>query len=688
MVIFRFQKISSKLAKLLVTVAFAFLVLGFISSLAFAVPGVKSNSAVDSLDASSNSDDDKKDFETLLDESRAMFVSDRPIDARSKLLKALKLKPEDYRPYLGLSEYYLSKVAHFELAYRYAKTAEEKFEKQYGSDKAGTLDNSVWQEHARLLYVLSEAQLNFDRYQDSLETLERFAARYWDTWLPGTMAWVQMKLKKIDDAVLTAQKGLLRGADPGRTFNILGILFSVKGNRELSLTAFSRAIQAEFKEGGNAQAATPLNNAGEVYRELFRDEFAEAAWKKALEFPDGCDHILPSLNLATLYIDELRLFQAERALSDFEACFKERSIRADTEHRALIALSRGRIALHRGDADTALELLQQASDRRQWFGKIGTNESDVRFAATNALALALDAKVSALRDTKYDTVFLALRDKLSITWLELRSYWLKRRARQIAIEELDDFEDLFIRNTDAMIEYPTLGQSLAGFPTISLERRVNRMIDKDARTNAHAYYRLYLAINYLEHSEPEAAMKLIDLAEPTYRDYDRLIRAETTAGKIVALQEQLSFFGSNKEIKTKIAKLETELFSLAPSFVRARNFSLPVAVALNAKSEKSELSREVLDDLLSVRFYQPSADMLQPKYLLSISSSGANNQEEITVNLVDKSSNEVVAWHKQVIESSADIAELVNKFIAKCFSHRVDPSSRPLPALPILKGVI
>src|SRR5690606_2603565 len=102
-------------------------------------------------------------------------------------------------------------------------------------------------------------------------------------------------------------------------------------------------------------------------------------------------------------IDELRLFAAERALADFEACFAERSIRTDTEHRSLIALSRGRIMLRKGEIDAAVEQMTIALERQQWFGKIGTDINDMRLAAHVSLAQALDAKRATLADTHVES---------------------------------------------------------------------------------------------------------------------------------------------------------------------------------------------------------------------------------------------------------------------------------------------
>ncbi len=638
----------------MIRIAFLFTILLIFPATTFAVPG---RQPATNASSEQHPKVNEAELQQLLDEARELFQGDHPIDARAKLQKALQLAPNDYRPHLHLGEYYLSKVAHFSLAYRYLNKAEELFEKKFGSDKDNTLDPNMWREHARLLYVLAEAELNFDRYEEALDTLTRFGANYWDSWYPGTTAWVQMKLKNFDEGIKIAQAGLLRGAEPGRTYNILGILLSVTGHRNIALKAFARSIQAEFIQGSRGQAATPLNNAGEVYRELFKDRLAEASWVKALSLPDGCEHILPSLNLATLYIDELRLFQAERVLSDFEACFSQHSIRSDTEHRALIALSRGRIAFRKGDINKAISELTEAQERQQWFGKIGTNQNDVQFATLTSLSQALDAKISTIRDTAYVHFWGKFLAYGEIPWLELRSWWLARRARQIAIEELDDFEDLSIRHTDAMVEYPTMGSVLAGFPSRALRARINRTLVEDERITAHGYYYLYLGTNLLNNGDEERAIEFFNKARPLFRTFDRLAKAELLAQEIKAKNEE------------EITKIE-ELYLLLPSQVRYHGFYLPVSTSISG-------NEEVAEELLSGRFRE---DEKSTRFKLIV--------DDTSITLKDKKSNRLI--YSQPISQKLDEEKMtlaVNSFTNAIFSHKVDPASEALPALPILSDL-
>lgn len=632
------------------------------------------------------------DFEALLTESQELLLSGRPIDARAKLQKALKINPNDYRPHLLLGQYYLFEVGHFTMAYRYIRTSEDLFTKRYGSDQDGSLDKSQWRQHQTILYLRSEAELNLDKYEKSLQTLERFERLYWADWFPGTKAWVLMKLKRLDEAVQVAQRGLLAGADPRRTYNILGILFSVMGNRELSIKAFREAIAQEVGLGFRSQIATPLNNAGEVYREMFRDGLAEAAWLRATKLPDGCDHILPSLNLTNLYVDELRLLQAERTLQDFEVCYSQQPLRSDTEHRALLALARGRIALRTGDVDGAIAKLTQALDREQWFGKIGTNENDVRFAATITMAQALEAKANALADTVRDSVSDSLTDQAQLPLLRLRAWWLFRQGRRIALNELSDLEDLFIRNTDTMIEYPTFGDLLSGFPTRSLDRRLERMLKEDDREHARLYYRLYRAVNYYAHGDYDRAKELLQPIIPSLRPIDRLIRAEVLVylERIAEQSRSWLFSPTEAELRESFARRE-EIYGVLPSHLRNHGLLLPVTWNDPDGKSLSSYGRRVARSL-QARFEPvtgaPAGDR---RYELRVadSTAAAAGENAVTIALIDRTSGSQRCANVATIAADGTGYEAgVNKFIASCFTHKVDPPGEPIPQLELLEGIM
>lgn len=651
-------------------------------------------SAVPALDPSATDPtavDEGASFDTLLDEAQELLLTKRPIDARAKLQKALQMRPDDYRPHMYLGQYYLFEVGHFTLAYRYLLTAEELFMKAYGRGN-GEVEPSQSRQHATLLYLRAEAELNLDKYEDSLKTLDRFGSLYSTDWYPGTRAWVLMKLKRLDEAIMVAQSGLLQQADPRRTYNILGILLSVKGQRELSLKAFQQAIAAEVSLGSLGQVATPLNNAGEVYRELFRDELAEASWLRATRLPDGCDHILPSLNLSILYIDETRFFQADRVLSDFQACYAQQAERTDTEHRALLALARGKIALRSGNIDEAVAQLTSATDRQQWFGKIGTNEDDVRFAATIVMSQALAAKAATLKDKVHDSIMAAAQDDAQIPALRVRSWWLNRQARNQGQKEMEDFEDLFIRNTDTMLEYPTLGSLFQAFPVSSFRKRIERMRESDTRPGAQLYYKLYLAENLLAHKEYKEAEQLLTEARAAFRPIDRLASAQALNDLLLLDRARRHFWQSpTKEKQAEDIKRREELYSMLPAQLRYSELALPVTTSSAVDGSAAQKTVTQVRKLLDTRFEEIEGELQElPRYQLRISvDKNVPNGTQITLELVDKTKGTVRASSSGLINpDKTGRAEIINKFIAAAFSHKVDPPAEPVPKLDLVEGIL
>ncbi len=627
---------------------------------------------------------EEKDFETLMSEARMLILNQHPIDARAKLQKALALRPDDYRPYLLLGQYYLSEVGHFKLAYRYILSAEEHFYQKYGIGD-GDVISSQSKEEANILYLKSEAELNLDKYSDSLITLDRFGKKYFADWLPGSRAWVLMKLRRLDEAIKVAQTGLLYANDPKRTYNILGILFSMNDNRELSLNAFAQAIANEMQLGSMGQAATPLNNAGEVYREIYQDNLAEASWLKALQLQDGCDHILPSLNLSILYTDQLRLFLADRTLSDFQACYAQHQEREDTEHRSLLALARGKIALRKGEFKTAIESTKQAIDKQQWFGKIGTNENDVKFAATIALAQSNNAYANELSDTITDSFSEYFLNLVSIRIHRINSWWYFRQARNQAIAEMSDFEDLKIRNTDTMLEYPTLGEVIKDFPRESLLQRLDRLRQSDNRAGSKVYYNLYYAQNLVDKGKYSEAISILSNTLNNLRPIDRLLKAELLAHLIKAKANIKYFWQSfSKEESNEILRLKLELFQLSPPFLRYYNFRLPVSIADNKLSKLEQRIKYKLENRFE---FVKQADS---PYRLEIKTEGETSKGiiiNITLSSIDK--GQLISESQgEIINNNEGFADTINKFIASTFKHKVDPASEPIPKLEFLNGLI
>ncbi len=646
---------------------------------------------LDSLaDSLTDSSSEKLSTEVLIRQALLLFNKGKGIDARAKLEKALEQSPNDYRPFLYLGQYYLSEVAHFKLAYRYIAQAKFLFEKLHPNPSEIVRDYELLNQHALLLYLLSEAQLNLDRYEDSLKTLNQYGTLNQPDWYPGQKAWVLMKLKRIEEAIVVAKNGLLEGADPKRTWNILGILLSISGEREMSINAFQKAVQYEFRLGLQPQVATPLNNAGEVYRELFRDAYAESAWKEALSYPDGCEHILPSVNLSILYTDQLRLFQAEQSLRDFEACYAQKPERKDSEHRTILALARGKLKLLSNNLDESEKLLNIASDDQQWFGKIGTNENDVKFASWITQALLYRVKATKLAQSATDSYKTSLSNYIESKSLTLKAIWLERKARIFALEELDNFEDLSIRHTDTMISYPLLGRVIGGFGSDAIQKRFSKILATDNRESVKYYYDLYTAEALLQENSHTEANSLFTSVLSKAPEHERLVKVMALSGQIKAELKKSWWWSRNSTLLGLRSKLES-LYKTLP--IALSFYSLPLPVSFESNSDIKDKDY-IKSNLFSGEFMQCDKDCA---YRLVLTKEGSN---KLFLQLYDSSSNRILAsqsFDQHQVEKDAGNkadkkktiktkAEFVNKFVEEVFSFKEDAPAMGLVKIPFAKG--
>ncbi|MDD2944192.1 MAG: hypothetical protein PHC51_14670, partial [bacterium] len=585
-----------------------------------------------------------KTVDELLEEAQDFFSADHPIDARANLLAALEKAPDDYRPQMMLGSYYLTTVAHFQLALRYLESARTLLEKTYPDEESRAMDPLVWQHHARLLMLISDAQLNLDYYEKALTTLDEFLKAYFDPSIPASKAWILMKLGRLDDAIRTAQAGLLRDPSPGRTLNVLGILFSLKGNDKLALDTLTKAAIAELSLGLRSQLSTPLNNSAEVYREMFLDNDAEATWEEALKLPDGCSHILPSMNMVLLLTDQMRILASRKILDEFESCFANNPLRSDTEHRALLKLARGRLKLREGKAEEAVQLLQAAANMRQWFGKIGTSQDDMALALHLTLAQAQDALARTLYSSSTDSILAWTKSKSRQFWLRTQSAWHMRKARLLAVENLKDFEDIVLRNTDSMLEYATLGEFIATFPAYSSTNRLKQLLSRESNQVAAAYYKLYLASVKGDQND---RLQIINEVLTALRPYDALARAEALTLKI--------------KLSRKISDTDVlSLFEVSPAHLLYNQIQLPahfVSRGSDADETGQQIARTILASTISPR--EESAEY--EATLTSNTSDKGMTSAEFTLR--NKKSGRIVA---QVSES-----RLTEKSAIVRFSNRI-----------------
>jgi Tfp pilus assembly protein PilF len=525
--------------------------------------------------------DSDKSSEELVADATGLFQQERLLDGRTKLLTALKKDPKNYRAMLMLSGYYMQYVGHFRLALRYTLRAQELFEEKNGSPPYDSL--LARSEHMHILYLLSQARLNLDDYDGSLKVLDEYSGHgYFDDWYPGSKSWVLMKLGRLDDAIKVARTAAMAGIEQGRILNMLGILLSMKNERSQSLEVFRQAIAFELSLGREGQPGTPLNNSAEVLEEMFEDGRAETAWLRTLRLPDGCDHVLPALNLALLSIEQQKYKQAEQAIKSFEECNAQFPLRNGEEHRGLVALARGRIALRTGHVDAAIPLLEEAQRARQWFGKIGTAPEDMQAGSLQSLSQALEAKANWLRATPTKTIMERIGNYAEARALKVRGWWLRRRAAKLLAGELRDFEDFEVRFTDSMLEYSTVGDLTAELPPASIRRKIELTKEIDDRAPANAYYYAYLAQSELEYGEHDAAMASIEAGISNLRrDTDLALLS-----KLQVLQLQ-----SGVATEAEVREITASIFRSNPAWLKNSGIALPVRISGSSSSVIAELKR-------------------------------------------------------------------------------------------------
>lgn len=494
-----------------------------------------------------------------------LMRDEQPISARTRLLAAIEKDPNYYPAFELLAEYYLDFVGHFKMAMKYLKQGEELFIKQKG--RPPYADDFTAMEHSRMLLALSQIRLNLDNYQGALDTLNEFERyNYYNPNFFSSKAWILMKLGRIQEAIESARTGVLSTAG-GAALNMLGILLSISNQPEASLRVFDQAIAAE----GDENASTPLNNAGEVYRERFKDIKAEQYWIKAKSLPQGCEHVLPSLNLAILLMEHLKIGAAKNSLDTFEECVKQYTVRNDEEHRSLLALARGRIALSNGDIISAIDALDQTLARGQWFGKIGTNVNDLKIGALISYTDALEARINQISWTAAESVLdypAMASEELS---LKIKRWWYQRKARFL-FQSMKNMEDIYIRHSDSVLDYPSLGSLLGTFPPESLHERLEEIKSNDDRKEADVYYDAYYGESLIIHGDSTRGMALIDSSIAMISTLHREQEERALLQHLYLLKAK----STGDETAPQAVNAALAAFDLLPAGLRNRGVRLPV----------------------------------------------------------------------------------------------------------------
>ncbi len=510
-----------------------------------------------------NRDDQEKSVETLIREA-SVLIYDQPLTARSKLTVALKKDPRSILALNMLGNYYMTNVGHYRLALKYFKKAEKILFEDFG--KPPYVDYRQQLLHSEILRQLGAVRQNLDLYQQALDNLNEYESYgYSDPYLQSSRAWIYFKLKQPEKGIEEAKNGIRAGSAIGNNLNILGILYSVIGEKEKGIQTLLKAYDFEKSLGSYGRSATPLNNMGEVYRELFKEDQAANSWESAVRLPDGCEHILPSLNLAVIHIEGLRLKLAEIALKNFQSCFAQYPLKNNEEHQSLLELILARIRYYQGDPASAITHLQNAIEHQQWFGSIGTDIADLQSAIYSDYSKSLLAYNNQLRTTPQETFLDKLATWKKIFTNSIQASWYNRKAKLLLLSVLNKFEDLDVRHTDSLLDYPSLGFYFQNLPKSTARRVITAQEKLDTRPNAKFYYQTYLAFNLAQTGSKEEARQILQqvINEPKI-EFDQALKAQALAQLIPISPE------SNQPA------LIEKLFKTQPAGILNNNLKFPV----------------------------------------------------------------------------------------------------------------
>jgi len=164
----------------------------------------------------------------------------------------------------------------------------------------------------------------------------------------------------------------------------------------------------------------------------------------------------------------------------------------------------------------------------------------------------------------------------------MRVWWLLRRAQQILTEDLKGIEDIFIRNTDSVLDYPTFGIALEGMPTALLEKRIAVEQQRDLRSAAIPYYRMYLAQSLINKGRSSEARELLQKVIADSREkFDAALKREAMLAEAILLS-------SDSE---RYAKLSEGIFFDSRAALRNAGLTLPVNYHIADSSIVSQLAR-------------------------------------------------------------------------------------------------
>jgi hypothetical protein len=146
-----------------------------------------------------------------------------------------------------------------------------------------------------------------------------------------------------------------------------------------------------------------------------------------------------------------------------------------------------------------------------------------------------------------------------------------------------------------MLEYPTLGRTLAGLPAYILEKRIEVEKKDDRRKDSRLYYDTFLAENLLSKGEDKQAIALFNTIISKARPkYDDALKLNAILLKLTTLDD----------LSPEYRKLAKKAFTMSRASLTNNGLRLPVNISLEGKSVIEELdgSAFMVDNSLEQEF--------------------------------------------------------------------------------------
>ena len=505
-----------------------------------------------------------------------LIESDRFVKAREEAEKYLVTHPDSFvaELSLGMAQHYGE--ANFPMALFHEQRALDLFVARFGSEPD---IEQPWRWHARILNELARTHADLEHYDEQLEFIALYNARYTPA-QKAERAWPLMKKRQFELARMAAEEGLETG-DPYQVERALNALCTIEfelGNDEEGYEACGDAVDYGRERFGSP-SVVDLSNYAEAARSVFRFDEAEQLLLEATRARQSW-YGSPWLDLADLYMRAGRFAEALAALKEVPRHRATRPPHVRDADRNEGRRSLASFLVLMGRPEEALRVTGKAlvlPDRR----------------SHNSRDPAQDRAIVALVDTLARTIGAEIMVEQSVAqpfyvrwWVRARAQWERFQAwmsaQQVA-RFLDDEQRLVgtfaVGTARSAVTPPWLVGELVSVLGPGVARAaVERASESDVRAGASAYY--------------DAFKAEVALAQRRYDDAATLARQAIAAlppGDALLRERSRAVLGRAMSDPRTAAAVYEEVLGTDPGLFRRFGWRLPVRI----DSRGTELDRRI-----------------------------------------------------------------------------------------------